>query len=498
MSNAGAPTRRIAAVALLCALTAAVFVLVSGRDAGAQGTARPNIVVIHTDDQDSISPKFMPKLQSLIVDKGLSFDNSIVNLSHCCPSRSTFLTGQYAKNHGVLTSTSPGGYQGLKPTLGNTLPVWLSNAGYKTGHVGHYLNGYKETYVPPGWTEFYGSWEAGAYGFTLNENGTKVAYGVNHFIVDPANYNTDVYSRKAADFIARRAPAQDPFFLYVGTFAPHTECGGGLCNSDPRAAPRHENAFATEPLPKPPNYNEADVSDKPQQIRSQPVITPYAEQTLTRLYRDRLESLLAVDDLIENVVNTLEASGELDNTVIMFSSDNGLLMGEHRWKAGKVFPYEESIRVPLMIRGPGIPEGAVREELVSNADLSPTILQLAGANPGRPQDGRSLVPLLNDGPAGAGWDRGILIEGHYNYKYEYLLGPRIVFNGVRTDNYMYARYENGEEELYDLQNDPFQMQSRHLDPAYAAVKTQLKDMTQRLLGCAGASCSAVTGGPPAR
>jgi arylsulfatase A-like enzyme len=456
-----------------------------------QATERPNIVVIQTDDQDAITPKFMPKLQALVADEGLTFDNSIVSLSHCCPSRATFLTGQYAKNHGVLTSADPpGGYHALKPTLSNTLSVWLQNAGYATGHVGHYLNGYKELYVPPGWTEFYGSWEAGAYGFTLNENGKKVAYGTNHFLGgDPASYNTDVYSRKATDFISRRAPSSDPFFLYVGTFAPHTECGGGLCNSDPRAAPRHENAFATQPLPKPPNYNEADVSDKPAQIRSQPLITPYAEQKLAQLYRDRLESLLAVDDLIGSVVDKLDQAGELDNTVIVFTSDNGLLMGEHRWKAGKVFPYEESIKVPLIIRGPGVDADAVREELVANVDLTPTILDLADATPGRPQDGQSLVPLLG-GSSGAGWDRGILLEGYYNYKYEYLLGPRIVFKGVRTDRYMYARHENGETELYDLQTDPHQMQSRHNDPAYAGVKTALSQFTDQLNACGGASCSA--------
>ncbi len=486
--------RGLVAGVVLAALAASAISAVGPGLATAD--ARPNIVMIVTDDQDAASTRFMPKLQQLVADRGVSFENSIVNLSHCCPSRATVLTGQYANNHGVLTSASPpGGYGALKPTLGNTLPVWLEDAGYSTGHVGHYLNGYSELAVPPGWTEFYGSWEgAGAYGFTLNENGTKKAYGINRLIPTPATYNTDVYSQKATDFIARRAPAEDPFFLYVGTFAPHTECGGFLCNADPRPAPRHTGAFANEPFPKPPNYNEADVSDKPTQIRSQPPISASSEQLLTRLYRDRLASLLAVDDMVESVVNKLQATGELDNTVIIFTSDNGLLLGEHRWQAGKVFPYEPSIKVPLIVRGPGIPADANREQLVANVDLTPTILDLADATPGRAQDGRSLLPLLETGDPTAVWDRGILIEGHYNYRYEYLLGPRIVFNGVRTDRYMYARFENGEEELYDLQTDPYELESRHADPAYNSVKLALRDMTQRLLACSGAECTAASAG----
>ena len=485
-------TRRLLVIAALAAALLCAILLGSAHDAGAQ-SSRPNIVVIQTDDQDAITPKFMPKLQSLIASQGLSFDNSIVSYSFCCPSRTTLQTGQYAKNHGVLTSTSPGGWAAFKPTAGNALPVWLQEAGYSTGLVGHYLNEYKELYVPPGWSEWYAGWEAGAYGFTLNENGTKKAYGVNHFVVTPDSYNTDVYARKATDFISRRAPSPDPFFLYVGTFAPHTECGGGLCNHDPRAAVRHQGTFANQPLPKSPNFNEADVSDKPSVIRNEVAVNAQAEQKLTNLYRDRLDSLLAVDDLIGNVVDQLRASGELDNTVIVFTSDNGVLLGEHRWKAGKIFPYEESIKVPLIVRGPGIPANQHRSQLVSNVDLPSTILDLAGGTAGRPQDGRSLVPLLHEDPA-TGWNRAIFLEGHYNYRYEYLLGPRIVFDGVRTDRYMYDRYENGEEELYDLKTDPYELQSLHKDPAYASVKAQMVGLMNQLKACAGANCQIAT--PP--
>jgi arylsulfatase A-like enzyme len=470
--------------------------------AAAQSADRPNIVVIMTDDQEADTTSYMPELESLVADQGTTFENSVVSLSHCCPSRATFLTGQYAKNHGVLTSADPpSGYHALKPTLGNTLSPWLQDAGYATGHVGHYLNGYAETFVPPGWSEFYGSWEAGAYGYYLNENGLPRYYGaalppiVGHQIIDPAIYNTDIYAGKATDFVARRAPSSQPFFLYVGTFAPHTECSVLVrCNSDPRAAPRHEGTFENDPLPKGPNYNEADVSDKPSLIRNLPPLGPAEEANLTELYQDRNESLLAVDEMIGNLVDTLTAAGELDETVIIFTSDNGVLLGEHRWNAGKVFPYEESIKVPLIVRGPGVSAGELRDELVANIDLAPTIVDLAGAAPGRPQDGRSLVPLLREGGQTPAWDRPVFLEGHFNEQTEYgAAAPRIVFDGVRTDRYMYARYENGEEELYDLQTDPYELQSRHNDPAYAAIEEELRQLTARLRECEGSTCSGVSG-----
>jgi arylsulfatase A-like enzyme len=445
---------------------------------------RPNVVVLMTDDQEAASVRFMPALNELIAAKGTTFDNSFVNYSFCCPSRATFLTGQYAKNHGILSNELPqGGYQKLAPTVGNTLGSWLQNAGYWTAHVGHFVNGYLTKQVPPGWNEWFATLEgAGAYGYLVNDNGTIRQFGPNAATIDPPNYQTDVESARAAAAI-RDAPGDKPFFLSLATFAPHTECA---CDNNPRAAPRHEGAFANEPLPKPPSYNEADVSDKPQVTSSQTPIPAFAEDQITKLYRNRLESLLAVDDMVRQVVAALSARGELDDTVFIFTSDNGFLFGEHRWRTGKVLPYEPSIRVPLIMRGPGIPAGAHRTQSVANVDLAPTILDIADAKPGRTQDGRSLLPLLAEDRLET--SRGLLMEAYYNAAGEYGGDVRIVYRGVRTDHYKYVRYPTGEEELYDLDADPHELQSRHADPALAEVKASLDRLLGRLNSCAGESC----------
>ena len=211
------------------------------------------------DDQSVNLQQFLTKTNADIGAKGVTFDNSFVNYSLCCPSRSTMLTGQYAHNHGVRGNQLPsGGYSKLAPTLGNTLPVWLQRAGYYTAHIGKFLNGYgatsPDTEVPPGWNEWYGSidnpdeFTGGtytAYGYTLNENGQIVHYGTTPDAVDPATYQTDVYSQKAADFIRRRAPSNKPFYLSVAPRDPHAEAASCNCAGDnPRAAPRYEGHFA--------------------------------------------------------------------------------------------------------------------------------------------------------------------------------------------------------------------------------------------------------------
>jgi arylsulfatase A-like enzyme len=496
-------------------LSAATLAPASG-SADARAQERPNVVVVMTDDQEAASLRFMPQVQSLLAEQGVSFDNSFASYSFCCPSRATFMTGQYAHNHGVLSNEPPlGGYGRLEPTLDNTLPVWLQEAGYNTAHVGRYLHGYglypsqphgTARDVPPGWNEWYGSYGQGAFWYQLNESvaagsapgtptpwrlGTIVAYG-GAGSTDPAIYQTDVFTGKAVDYIERRAPADEPFFLSVAPFAPHVECG---CANDPQAAPRHEGLFAGEPLPKNPDYNEADVSDKPELTRGMPLISPVAEARVTTQYRNRLESLLSVDDMVGDIVDELSAQGELDNTVIVFTSDNGFLQGEHRWQTGKVLPYETSIKVPLVIRGPGVPVDQTREQLAANIDLAPTILDFAGATPGRAQDGRSLIPVLDDGLLA--WNRSIVLEAWYNKGEEYGAGaPKIVYNGLRTQRYMYARHENDERELYDLQSDPYELESRDGDPAYAAIESDLQSQLEELEDCAGSDCGGSEAPPP--
>ncbi len=438
--------------------------------------ARPNIVVIETDDQTRRSMRVMDNVNSLIGGRGVTFTNSFVNYSLCCPSRATFLTGQYMHNHRVFDNQAPSGGFGRFHTLhgDNNLAVWLRRAGYYTAMFGRYLNGYAfRPLVPPGWSE----WRTGAnqkvYGYTLDENGAMVRYGQ-----DPADFKQDVLTRKAVGLVHRRAPRARPFFLWLTSAAPHV---GEPPNPNPpfdcRAAatpaPRHGHAFDSEPLPRPPNFNERYVSDKPAEIRNRPRLTADQITELRRKYRCELESLLSVDEGVKKIVDALRAETELWNTVLIYTSDNGYFHGEHRIPKDKQHIYEESIRVPLLIRGPGIPRGVEVRRLSINADLAPTIVDLANADPGLLMDGRSLIPVARDPNIERG--RQLLIE-------------EPGFKAIRTERYMYAEHRTGERELYDLKNDPFELTSRHKAPFYESVKQRLAARLDRLRNCAGSSC----------
>jgi arylsulfatase A-like enzyme len=326
----------------------------------------------------------------------------------------------------------------------------------------------------------------------MDDNGHLKAYGMSPGKVIPRDYATTVYTRKATGFITRNSRRKAPFYLTIAPFAPHAEgdspgpLGCRCTGNNPRAAPQDEGHFDGLPLPKTPAYDEQDVSDKPLLTQALPPIPPSIEQEIAAGYRARLESLLSVDRMIKKVVETLKKTHRLNNTLIVFTSDNGWLYGEHRWRVGKVLPYEESIKVPLYMRGPGVQKGALRSDMVANVDLAPTLLDFAGGTAHRPEDGVSLRPLLAaDRPD---TNRAILLEGHYNQAGELGGNDRIVFAGVRTPDYTYVSWETGEEELYDLRNDPYELQSQHNNPAYAAVKASLRQTLVQLSACAGASC----------
>jgi N-acetylglucosamine-6-sulfatase len=439
---------------------------------------RPNVVVIMTDDQTVESLRVMTNVTRILRDRGTAFANSFTTFSLCCPSRATFLTGQYAHNHGVMSNTQPaGGYARLNHR--NTLPVWLQAAGYYTAHVGKYLNGYGRANaleIPPGYDDWHGSVDPSTYsfyGYRLNENGTLRTYG--------RGYQTDVYARKAARIITRQAPSADPFFLWVAFLAPHSggprEPGDPVGQGTPVPAPRHRNAFASEPLPRPPGFNERDVSDKPFSIRRRPRLTPTRIRKIRENYQQRLESLLAVDEAVGRIVAALSASGELSRTLVIFTSDNGFFHGEHRVPTGKVLLYEPSIRVPLILRGPGVPAGRRLTQHVANIDLAPTIVDAANASAGRVMDGRSLLPLVRN--PGLRLGRDLLIER----------GPGAGdFRALRAPRYLFAAYANGERELYDLARDRYQLESRHARPSYRAVRRDLARRLAWLRTCSGADC----------
>lgn len=465
-----------------------VFLVLKQFNHSCQQAWRPNVVVIMTDDQDDMgSMSVMPKVEQLLADEGVVFTNSFVDFPLCCPARASFLTGQAAHNHGVLDNVPPdGGYARLLPTEGNTLPVWLHQAGYVTALIGKYLNGYGSgdaTHVPPGWDTWngvpHGLGKHEYYNYTINEDGTLHAYGSS-----PSDYQTDVLAQKAADFISTREGSSQPFFLWLAPLAPHS-AGTGFF---PEPAPRHSGTFAGLPLPQPPNFNEEDVADKPGFIQALPKMDAGSVTLTTESFRKRRESLLAVDDMVERVVAALMNAGKLANTMIVFTSDNGYSHGEHRRVLGKGLVYEENIRVPLIIRGPGIPTDETQDQLVNNLDLVATIMELAGATPGRTLDGRSLTAVLSDGSAP--WRSALLVQGLDT------VGPNGNaygrYQGVRTANYVYAEHQapDGpvEQELYDLAADPYQLTSQHNNPDYTAIRNTLQTLLGILRSCAGETC----------
>jgi N-acetylglucosamine-6-sulfatase len=451
------------------ALTALLVTLL----AAAPASAAPNVVVIETDDQTAADMAAMPRTNALIGDHGVTFANSFVSLSECCPSRATFLTGRYAHNHGVRSIRPPfGGFARLDGS--ETLAVWLRRAGYATGMVGKYLNGYGGRFVPPGWTDFEGLLGRFTYrfdGYTLNAGGR---------LVSPRGYQTDVITERSQAFIRRRA-GDAPFFLWTNYVAPHTGRPRDLADPTDVAsavpATRHRSAFLGAPLPRPPSFDEADVSDKPPAVRRRPPLKQWRIAALAEAHRQRLASLLAVDEGVARIVATLRETGELADTLVVFTSDNGFMAGEHRVATGKVLPYEPSIRVPLLMRGPGIPRGERRDQLVWNGDLAPTILDAAGASAPFPLDGRSLLRP----PDG---DRAILLEGPPKRRTNGM--PRFV--GLRTDRYKYVEYVWGPVELYDLRSDPHELDNLAGSPALRDVQFALARRLERLRSCAGAGC----------
>jgi arylsulfatase A-like enzyme len=469
-------------------LLAFLAVLIAGAPAAAEAQQeRPNVLVLMSDDQAAESMRVMARTRDLIGGRGVEFTRSFVNYALCCPSRATLFTGQYSHNHQVLSNQLPsGGYTRLDKS--NWLPGWLQAVGYRTVHVGKFLNGYGRdsaaTEVPPGWSEWYGTVDPSTYSFwnyTVNENGALVTYGADR---DPAFYSTDFFSKRAADLITRLAPASEPFFLSVAYLAPHSgqprEPDDPPNLATPAVAPRHRDLFAAEPFPFTSSFNEADVSDKPQRISTRPLFPAARIAAIQEAYRQRLESLMAVDEGIAQILDALSRSGELENTLVIFTSDNGFFHGEHRVATGKLLPYEPSIRVPLLMRGPGIPAGLRLGQLVTNADLAQTIVDAAGAGAGRIQDGRSLLDLAAD--PGMWWGRELLIEG----------GDRngLTFVGLRNYRYSYVEYTTGERELYDLEKDPDQLESHHSDPNYSQVQGGLAQRLAALRSCAGPSCHA--------
>ncbi len=492
----------------------------------------PNIIVIPTDDLavwdlDAEALEKMPNIREELIEKGTTFENSFVTNSVCCPSRATILRGQYAHNHQVLTNAPPlGGADRFRVSGGDrsTAATWMQEAGYRTAFFGKYLNAYGGTYIPPGWDE----WHAVSGNFLsndLNENGAIIRYDPEEDHLD------DVLADKASDYVEQTAGVDPPFFLsdrpffmWLGSKAPHQPA---------TPAPRHEDEFEDADLPRPPSFDEADVSDKPTWIRDNPPLGEDEIAYMEDLRKKRLQSMMAVDDMVGDLFDSLRELGELDNTYVFFTSDNGFHLGQHRLGAGKWTAYEEDIRVPLVVRGPGVAEGERLPHMVLNNDLAPTFADLAGVAPPDFVDGRSLAPLLDETPTPEeDWRQRFLVEAVAErggvprppFVDESRVVPLVTgdplprdwrktsagraesseewgrpwLKALRTEKYLFVEYKTGEpgvleHELYDLEKDPHQLDNLY-DRAPEDLLGSLDDHLDALRQCEADACRAAEGG----
>lgn len=431
-----------------------------GTDAAPAPGPRPhNIVVIVTDDQRWDTLDVMPNVRSLIGGHGVTFTNAFATTPLCCPSRASILTGRVSRHTGVWDNVGAhGGADAFDDR--STIATWLDAAGYDTALIGKYLNGYGSPGrcpIPPGWDEWnavFGEASRQYYDLTLNVNGRLVRHGD-----EPTDYQTEVLVRRAAGFVHR---ARSPFFLYLAPSAPHLPA---------IAAPPDVGSFRDVPPWRPASYDERARTDKPWHG----ALGPFTKRLVAYVEggrRHMLESLASLDRAIGRLVTVLERSGELDRTVLVFTSDNGFLWGEHGL-VSKVWPYEESIRVPLMIRAPWITEPRTDDHLVLNVDLASTLAELGGSEPGLPQDGRSLMPLLQGEPTR--WRRDFVVEW-LGRDLTTTIGPP-PYSALRSKRFMYVEYTNGWEELYDLVRDPLQLDNIATHPDQ---RQRVERMNERL------------------
>ncbi|MEO7197211.1 MAG: sulfatase [Solirubrobacterales bacterium] len=485
------------------------------RVSAADAADKPNVIFIYTDDQNlaDFKARYMPQTFKLLANPGTQFSDFVVATPLCCPSRATYLTGDYPHNDGVFSN--PSGYRHLTDKF-NTLPVWMHNAGYRTAWVGKYLQGYEEA-VPdplkaaPGFDDWHATFDPLYYDYDIADNGAAVHHGSK-----PRDYYTNVITKVATDVIADSAEGRRPLYMTVNNLAPHHGGGdAGRCTDVVPPAPRDQDLYADAQVPRTPAWDEEDISDKPDFVPQEPLSAAKIER-LDLAYGCRLASLRGVDRSVASIYRAVKRAGELDDTVFIFTSDNGILQGEHRI-GGKNVPYEEGLRQPLVILAGrdalGSKGASEVAQLTANVDFAPTILGLGDAKPcARPGncrklDGQSLIPLLRGAdPAAAGFpsDREILVEGGKG-------GGDCLYAGIRTPGLNYSQHaeeaadgscvRDAATELYDLSGDltgspdPHELENLASpvvpasdDPDVQAAISRLSARLEELRACSGASC----------
>ena len=463
IKRGGAAMRQRWTIVWSIMLVIATTVVGVGRGAK-QGVARPrpNIVVVLTDDQRFDQLAAMPKVQSRLMALGLTAARAFASDPLCSPSRASLLTGRYSHGTGIYANgdgRTGGGFPDFRDR--STVATWLHDGGYRTGLFGKYLNHYERpTYVPPGWDRWVALAASNSeyFDYTMSINGHA-----RHFGAKPADYLTDVIGRYANGFI-RHSDHQRPLFLWVGMPAPHGP------NTGP---PRYADLFSDLRHPKHPNFDEGDVRDKPNYLRSLDRLTERQRLAVNNAWSSGARTLLAVDDVVGRLLDALRDTGRLDNTLFVFTSDNGQAMGEHRWLY-KNDPHEESIRVPLIFRWDGVVRpGSTTGAIVANVDLAPTLAAVAGVRTPRLDDSVSLLPLLR----GRSPPRQRLLLEHRHYGGEW---DPPTYCGVRTPHWLFVHYATGEEELYNLDRDPWELRNLRHSVGYREPTTELRQRTRAL------------------
>jgi arylsulfatase A-like enzyme len=533
-------TRAWATLAAAVVLLTIVGATALARDA--QGaSSQKNVVFILTDDMTTSELSAMPNVQSLLAGQGMTFNEAYVSFPLCCPSRATMMSGQYMHNHGVHGNFPPNGsWLRFIPHESNDLPVWLQDDGYYNVHIGKYMNGYptgttssppppSPTFpVPQGWDQWYGKVSEDALYFNyqlIEKTGPSAIPHLTFYGDQPSDYQTDVFTDRAVNFVNDSAVGDQPFWLNLWFNSPHGPF---------EPAPRDLFRFSGTPLPRLPAFNEKDIKDKPKWFRKQAKkrLTKKQAALIDNERRRQEEQLISVDQAVGKLVQSLKDEEILDDTYIIFSSDNGFFRGEHRIATGKYLPYDPASRVPLIIRGPGIPAGAATNELVWNGDITQTILQIATGSQDSSLDGRSLLPFAQQpqlrstrpvllegdtGPGGTGAESAQSSAARAREARVGVAGKRGVkdleqepdaiksatntdkapaYRSIRTDRYEYTLYANGQTELYDMKRDPAQLHSLAADPRYRYVRKWLYDQLVPLSSCAGPSCRVELGPDP--
>ncbi len=493
-----------------------------------RGDTRPNLLVIEADDMRTDDLRWMPHTRALVGGRGLTFLNSFAPNPLCCPSRSSFLTGLYSHNHHVLSHEEPYGFHVLDDR--STLATALQASGYETALVGKYLNGYgiqptrdgapSSTYVPPGWSQWYGGLDdtvgraGGTYDYfqlTSNVNGTVQTW--------PGQYTTDVTARQTEDLLTRfsrderpaAAGRRKPWFVWWTPVAPHH--GNPVEPDDPGTVLRSDGFAMTFPTParpdavkgrfdaqiprglgvRPDGRTEPDVSDKPRYLRTKPELDAAELAAETTVSRQRAEALSVLDDRVADVLGHLDRVGAGEDTVVVFTSDNGYYLGEHRKRQGKINLHEPSIRVPLLVRGPGVPVGR-RFDPVTTVDLSRTLAgygRVSLGGPLGPPDGLDLRDVISGGDRG--WLRPIVLEGRMTESRYVSAGTGVPWGGlntvgIRLGRWKLVHYATGESELYDLRADPLELDS--LRPrARPGVRRALEALWREYVTCSGEACT---------